>query len=169
MQFEDRAVQALAALMDSTALTDALREVETASGLPAGDIPNPARVVQTFLPFNHESPLVQVFDESWVTPGDGRRGQQEGIRVVKCGVVVSYTANRDLERADTLLRRYSVAIQRAIQANPRLRDPRPGVPVQPDPQVTAGLIKAGDRITVGDDATTRHHRGVTVEVRVATP
>lgn len=156
-RYEEHAVQALLGVLASAQLTDQLRAVESAAGLSSGALTDPKAVVDAALPFDNRSPLIQVYDES------GQMVDQlQGVYAVTCVVLLSYTGTADIVAGERFMRRYLTAIRDTLRANALLRYPL----INDLPQVIGALLRGHDRATFGDESTTRHHRGVEVEVRI---
>lgn len=111
-EFLDRAVDAVADLLDST-LAAKLRLVETANGLNSGDLTDPIAIVRGQIPNDNRSPLVQVYEEDW-----GPVEQRNELWRVGISVIVTYTSSVDLVSGRLFMRRYMAAIKRVFISDP---------------------------------------------------
>jgi hypothetical protein len=157
MRHCDKAVAALAAAMSdvTNGMVAQLRLIETALGLTASSLTDPVAIVATDVPQDNRTPLVQVYDESWVWVGPHR----EKVMNVNCTVLVSYASDSDVAAADTIMRRYMVAVAQVIELDSTL-----GGYV-----VGAALTDGDSSRSIGDTSSTRHARAQGVLVQVHSP
>lgn len=159
--YEEVAVSAVKAWLDGTAAGSAgmiaqLRTLETALGLAANTLPDPAEFVAAYVP-DDARPIVMVYDLACV-PDQPIGGQRNSIARVEVNVACALNGSPgDIPAVEMYGRRWMTAIRQLIATDYQLGDSR----------ITGCLWSDADRAEpFTDKSTTRHMRAMGLVVGV---
>lgn len=110
-RYIEQAVDALYSQINDD-LPGKLDDVESDSGLSAGDLPNPVAVLKYQAPGDMRTPLVQVFDLGMSPYGED--GQRHGVYTVPCRVTLAVGSDANVAAGEVKTRRYVDALMRSV-------------------------------------------------------
>src|SRR3990167_2055539 len=142
-RYVEQAVDALYTQVNAD-IAAKLTDVESDSGLSAGELPAPTVVKYEATNLN-TSPLIQIFEQGF-SPIDESGGIRSGAYAVPCKLVFTLRADADLSAAEVQVRRYVDAIMRSVVNDTTLGGSAVG----------CEFLGANAHVAIGDESTTRH-------------